>query len=332
MARVGVVVIGRNEARVLARSLRAVASRAPALVYADSDSTDGSPAIAEGLGVAVVRLDGRPPRSAARGRNAGRAWLRQHFPEVQYIQFVDGDTELEPDWIERALDFMERNESVGVVAGRLRERFRDRNVYHKLADMEFEGPAGDVDAVGGIAMYRARAFDEVGGFDPRIVSGEERELCARIRGAGMRVVRLAETMAHHDIQMDSFKQWLVRTKRCGYTAAEHWADRGIMGRNLLSMLLWGAFVPGVALTFALPTLGGSLAAFGGGYGVLWRRVREDRLRRGATPNDAALFATATVLGKLPEAVGAAQFATERLGRRMRARVIASSPRDVEPGG
>jgi N-terminal domain of galactosyltransferase len=168
-----------------------------------------------------------------------------------------------------------------------------------------------VDAVGGIAMFRTSAFDQVGGFDPHVVSGEERELCRRIIANGLRIVRLRETMAHHDINIDEFRQWWKRTKRAGYTSAEHLADRRIMGRNVLSIMAWGAAVPAAAFGMALPTLGGSLLLLSA-YAVLWQRVRKDRLRRGAEPRDAALYASATVIGKLPEAVGVIEFGRKRL--------------------
>ena len=77
--RVGVVVIGRNEANALSRCLQTALPFAPAVVYADSASTDDSPAIAEGMGVAVVRVTGYP-MSAARGRNEGGGLLRERFP------------------------------------------------------------------------------------------------------------------------------------------------------------------------------------------------------------------------------------------------------------
>jgi len=311
--RVGVVVIGRNEARNLERTLQVVLRHHPALVYADSGSTDGSGAIAERLGVPVVLLGDGFPRSAARGRNAGRDYLRERFPELEYIQFVDGDTELEHDWVEHAARFLDENPDVGVVAGRLRERFRERNVYHRLADMEFDVPSGDTDAVGGIALYRASAFDNAGGFDPYLVSGEERELCRRIAASSMRVVRVPEAMAMHDINMEHFSQWWNRTKRTGYTSAEHFADRRIMGRKVLSNICWGVLLPGAAVGMALPTFGVSLLSLGA-YAALWRRVRDAELRRGASAEDAALFASSIVVGKVPEAAGTLEFMTRRLRR------------------
>jgi hypothetical protein len=143
-----------------------------------------------------------------------------------------------------------------------------------------------------------------------VVSGEERELCRRIGEQGLRVVRVGATMAHHDIHMDEFGQWWIRAKRSGFTSAEHLLDRRIMGRNVLSILTWGAGVPAVALGMALPTFGGSLMLLWL-YAVLWYRVRKDRLLRGASESDASLYAFATVLGKVPEAVGIVEFGRKR---------------------
>jgi GT2 family glycosyltransferase len=311
--RVGVVVIGRNEERHLASSLRAVlAQQHERVVYADSASLDGSRDIARTLGVPVMALDDSEPRSASRGRNAGRAYLAQHHPEVDCIQFVDGDTELEPGWIAHAAALLDEHPDVGAVAGRLREKARERNVYHRLADMEFDTPAGDVDAVGGIAMYRAAAFDAAGGFDPFVVTGEERELCIRIITHGYRIVRVSDTMAYHDIDMDQFRQWWIRTVRSGQTYAEHWLDRQLMGRRVASIAFWGGALPAAALGLALPTLGLSLGLLTP-YVVLWSRVRRDRLQHGWSADDASFYASAMVLSKLPEMVGVVRVVRGRLG-------------------
>jgi GT2 family glycosyltransferase len=311
--RLGIVVIGRNEARHLEGVLRAVRDATEHVVYADSASSDDSAQIAEQMGVRTLRLDASAPLSAARGRNEGRALLRDLCPSIEYLQFVDGDTELEPTWLARSVAFLDANCDVGVVAGRLREKRRDRNLYHRLADMEFDTSIGDVDAIGGIAMYRAEAFDEASGFDPLVVSGEERELCARIKLSGSRVVRLSDSMAYHDIDMDEFTEWWSRAARAGQTYAEHWLDRGIMGRKVLSISLWGGALPAAAFGLALPSLGLSLGLLSP-YAVLWRKLRREALLRGYSNEDAALFAAAMIFVKIPELAGMARVVWRRFGR------------------
>jgi hypothetical protein len=118
-------------------------------------------------------------------------------------------------------------------------------------------------------------------------------------------------MAFHDIDMDEFREWWSRTKRCGFTAAQHYADRRLMGRDVLSMLAWGGVLPLAAISLSLPTLGLSLSLLAP-YALLWHRVRRDRLQRGASSSDATLYASATVVGKFPEAAGVLSLARQRV--------------------
>ena len=97
---VGVVVIGRNEGERLQRCLRSLVGDVQKIVYVDSGSTDDSVDFAESLGVRVVELDMSKPFTMARGRNTGLAELSRLHPEVEYIQFVDGDCEVAGGWID----------------------------------------------------------------------------------------------------------------------------------------------------------------------------------------------------------------------------------------
>src|SRR5262245_22561321 len=99
--RVGVVAIGRNEGTRLGACLAAALPQASAIVYVDSGSTDGSVGLAHSLGARVVEQAETRPFSAARSRNAGFRELRRIHPDVEFVQFLDGDSELETGWIER---------------------------------------------------------------------------------------------------------------------------------------------------------------------------------------------------------------------------------------
>src|SRR5688572_1013959 len=89
---VGVVVIGRNEGERLKRCLRSLLDQgARPIVYVDSGSVDDSVEFARSLGVEVVNLDTSIPFTMARGRNAGFAELDRRYPNLSWVQFVDGD-------------------------------------------------------------------------------------------------------------------------------------------------------------------------------------------------------------------------------------------------
>src|SRR5450631_4153088 len=102
----GIVIIGRNEGKRLINCLRSVQSNVKCTVYVDSGSTDGSVQAAVQLGANVVTLDTDQPFTAARARNEGFAALRKLRPDIQLVQFIDGDCELDKDWLDKAATFM----------------------------------------------------------------------------------------------------------------------------------------------------------------------------------------------------------------------------------
>ncbi len=72
---VAAVVIGRNEGTRLRRCLVSLLGQVRCVVYVDSGSTDGSVAMADGLGAHVITLDDGQPFTAARARNVGFRYL-----------------------------------------------------------------------------------------------------------------------------------------------------------------------------------------------------------------------------------------------------------------
>jgi len=195
VSKVGVVVIGRNEAERLKACLDSVNSTARPVVYVDSGSTDDSIETARRNGAKVMSLDPSLPFSAARARNEGFRKLREILPELKFVQFVDGDCEMEAGWLGEATRFLDEHADIGAVSGRLRERFPDRSVYNMLCDMEWEKPPGEIRSCGGNALMRAEAFGKVGGFRPDVIAGEEPELCIRIRSAGWRICATISSIA-----------------------------------------------------------------------------------------------------------------------------------------
>lgn len=277
----GVVVIGRNEGDRLRLCLDSVLRQHPsAIVYVDSGSRDGSVALARGLGVATIDLDSAIPFTAARARNAGCRWMIEQHPHLRYIQFIDGDCELVPGWLEAAVAALTARPTLAAVCGRRRERFPDASAYNRLCDREWDTPVGLAPTCGGDALVRVAAFQSVGGFDPSLIAGEEPEFCHRMRQKGWLIVRVDREMTVHDAAMTRLGQWWQRNRRNGYATAEAFAMRGRgdprLRRQLFSNLLW-------ALPLSWPL-----------WPLLWLRV----LWRGGP-----LFATYITLGKLPHAQG-----------------------------
>ena len=213
--KLGVVAIGRNEGERLRRCLSSVLPLVPATVYVDSGSTDGSNHMAVELGADVVDLDMTRPFTAARARNEGLRKLLLRHPDIAFVQFVDGDCEIVPGWLEAARDYLQDHPKHAVVCGRRRERHPDRSVYNRLCDEEWNTPVGDALSCGGDAMMRAPALQAVGGYRESMIAGEEPELCVRLRQAGWRIHRLDREMTLHDAAITHFSRL---QKGHGYTA------------------------------------------------------------------------------------------------------------------
>ena len=253
---IGVVVIGRNEGDRLRKCLGSVVEKADKVVYVDSGSTDDSVEIANNLGAVVVKLDMARPFTAARARNEGFMRLREAAPGLGYVQFVDGDCEIMPGWLEEAALFLDEQSNVAAVCGRLRERFPERSIYNMLCDIEWNTPVGEAKSCGGNVMLRADALSRVGKYREDLIAGEEPELCVRLRAAGWHIWRLDVEMALHDAAMTRFGQWWKRTKRSGYAFAQgahlHGAPPERAGvTQSRSAWIWGAIIPVLAIALAI---------------------------------------------------------------------------------
>jgi nucleoside-diphosphate-sugar epimerase/predicted dehydrogenase/GT2 family glycosyltransferase len=315
---VGIVVIGRNEGARLARCLKSAAGSAP-LLYVDSGSTDGSVELAHRLGVTVHELSPDRPFSAARARNEGFAALLAREPQLRFVQFLDGDCELDPAWLAQGRAALAARPRAAAVCGRLRERAPAATLWNRLCDIEWHGPTGAIDACGGVFLVRTDAFAGAGGFDPAIVAAEEDDLCVRLREAGREIVRIEAEMARHDAAMERFGQWWRRSVRTGQAYAQVAArHRGSplrpFVREARSAWLLGLGAPLAILAAGAATRGaGLLLALL--YVPLVARVAVRLAARGTPRRDAWLYAAHCYAAKVPQAVGLLRHLADRALRR-----------------
>ena len=169
MSRVAAVVIGRNEGARLLRCFDSLRGRVKEIIYVDSSSQDGSVGEAEKRKIKVVRLDPDQPFTAARARGEGFNAVQ----DADFIQFVDGDCGVEPDWISRASGALEQDEALGLVTGWRTEISPETSVYNALCDFEWHRPAGEILTCGGDMMVRRKAYEAAGGFNPQVIAAED---------------------------------------------------------------------------------------------------------------------------------------------------------------
>jgi glycosyltransferase involved in cell wall biosynthesis len=333
MERIGIVAIGRNEGERLVRAMDSLKGLDAHIVYVDSASTDDSIAVAQAAGADIVRLDMAIPFTAARARNEGAALLLERHPELRLIQFIDGDCEIVPGWIEAATAFLDAHPKAAIVCGRRREKFPEASVFNALCDAEWDTPIGRAEACGGDALMRVEAFVAVGGFDPAMIAHEEPEMSARIREGGWEIWRIDAEMTLHDAAMTRWSQYWKRGRRGGFGFVQVLHKNGFSPgsdtfRPVMSALLWGAILPLAILLAALiwpPALVALPLIYGLQFLGIYVRVK-------GTPRFRATRALAVLFAKFAETRGILEFAFKRLtNRRMDAILYKGDARRSESG-
>lgn len=325
------MVIGLDEADNLAASIASLSSQGferdqIEILYVDSGSRDDSVAIARESGADRLLSLPREGANAARARNLG---LRN--VSAPFVHFVDGDTRLEPGWARTALDALESDPALVGVEGRLREAHPATSLYDAVCELDWPAIPGEVDYLGGNALYRVKPLREVGGFDPEMRVGEEPELGSRLRASGWRMRHLDTVMAWHHLGIRSFRGYLRRNYTSGVSCALVVHKTGGLAHGYWSGRLWRnlahAALFTVPLALALPLaavapLAGLALASVSPAGLLLLAARKAILLQnpGITWRLAAASGVHTYVSKLPAALGTLSvIASERAALRRRAR-------------
>lgn len=204
-----VIVNFRTPEFTAAAARSALAEGASAVVVVDNASGDGS--------VAHLRRELADPRVqvVANDRNAGYgAGVNLGMaaaPELPWVLVINSDAELVPGSLAALVDEIEGHPGVAAVAPLVREADGglQADAYGRfyslwtLLTRANRRPA-DVDEpdwISGVAMlFRRRAFDQVGGFDPAFTMYlEDVDLCRRLRAAGWRVRRCRQAAVVHQV-------------------------------------------------------------------------------------------------------------------------------------
>ena len=216
MPDVAVVVLNYNGRALLPDCLRSLAQlRTPARwVVADNGSDDGS--------LDEVRQRFQGVETLDLGRNWGFAAgyneaIRQ--VENQWLVLLNNDATLEPDWIERLLDWAAAHPAAGILGGKLLFRpgepgmparlqsagasFTDAGTAFEIGwGMEDRGQFDQPRAVGAIPgaalLIRREVFLALGGFDASYGAYlEDVDLCWRAWLSGREVHYVPGAVAHH---------------------------------------------------------------------------------------------------------------------------------------
>lgn len=215
---IDIVVIGLNSASTLKKCFEsAINSRYSKgqlhYYYVDGGSIDQSMEIAQQFPQFTLLKVAREDPTPSAGRNMG--WEHSKSP---LVQFLDSDSELDPDWLTKASALLQDSE-IAAVNGYLKEMNPDASIYNWICSHEWNGQPGLVESFGGNILIKREALEKTKGYDDDLVSGEDPELARRIRKAGWKILKTSEPMATHDLNTQNLVKYLKRSYRTGYAYA-----------------------------------------------------------------------------------------------------------------
>jgi GT2 family glycosyltransferase len=198
--------------------------------------------------------------------------------------------------------------------------YPEASVFNRLCDLEWQQPAGEVRTAGGRFMARARVFQEVGGFHPDVIAGEDDEFCIRVRRQGWKILMFEAPMASHDAAISSFRQWWRRNRRAGHAYAQVAAlhgggDERYFVRDRRRILIWGLILPLAALALAPFTHYISLPVLLCLYALQFAHIVRGCRKRGWSSRDARAYAFFTVISRIPALQGLLEYYWRRMWRR-----------------
>lgn len=184
-----IILISRNEGAHIAKTVESVIVAAKnwqpsEIILVDSASTDETVKIAGQFPITILRI---PPTSFL-SAGAGR-FIGTRYSAGDLIMFMDGDMEMEPDWLDHAVPYMLAHPEAAAITGFRRDIYLENGAIIGEQEVTF-GPTDQVVEMkhfGGAGLYRRPALQAVGGFNPYLISEEEPELCMRLRFAGYRL-------------------------------------------------------------------------------------------------------------------------------------------------
>lgn len=258
--KLSIVIKTFNEAAKIGRTLDSVVRAIDALpfeveiILADSCSTDDTVAIARRYPVRIVQFQHPEERGCGAGVQLG-----YQFARGELIYFLDGDMELQPDYLPKAIAALEQDSQLAGVAGLL-EDTRVRNLVDQVRQRnKLSTREGHVPFLNGGGLYRRSAIEQAGGYaaDRNLKAYEEADLGLRLTAAGYHLARLPDLAAlHTGHDMDAVE--LMR---------RHWKSRRAMAAGVfLRGAIGQRHLPGVIQEFKLSLitlliwLGGLLTA------------------------------------------------------------------------
>ncbi len=234
---VSVVIKVLNEeqriAQTLECALRAVQAVGGEVVLADSCSTDRTLEIASAYPIRIVQLAHADERSCGIGAQLGFQHARGEF-----IYILDGDMQMNEQFLPQALSFLRAHPQIAGVGGRIIEKNLDSLEFLTRSEHKEKEPVGPASGLDGGGLYRRSAIASADYFANRnLHSYEEFDLAMRLRCLGWELWRMPVDAASHFGHESPPYKLLMRRWKSGYICGLGELLRGAYGKPHLLLVL-----------------------------------------------------------------------------------------------
>jgi len=325
---VGIVILEKIDEPIYVPMIRELVENHP-VVFVTYSGTSEPGEIARNAGAVVVKMRGKNEIPPARSRNAGFRQLRKIQPNLDYVQFIDAHTQLDSDWLTKAIAFMERRPEVTAVEG-LHKTSKDAAIPQIIDKDRHDW---EIRATQNNALVRVQDFIDIGGLRGDLIISDIQDFCMRTRGRGRHIWHLDMPMTITHSTKSGFKHWWQGAQWDGF---EHAFCASLHGKaperyrveEMRRSLIWGIFFPAliVGLAFlsiifvylmvpySIPAIAGGSILFGGLIVYLLKiLVFAFKPVEGRKPGLIKSF-TAT-LAHLPETLGILRFLKWRFNQK-----------------
>lgn len=183
---ISIIIPTKNEEKHLASCLKSIKSQniPSEIIVVDNFSKDNTLKIAKQYTKFVFQKG--PERSAQRNFGAEKAKSR-------YLLFLDADMQLTPDLLENALTIMKKKKCI-IAFG---EKAIGNNFWEKSVALE-RNCYQNVKLLAAARFYPKKLFQKLGGFDEKLIAGEDWDLSLRAVKTGFHLVFAKNKIIHRE--------------------------------------------------------------------------------------------------------------------------------------
>lgn len=235
---VSVIIKTLNEEKRIARTIEFALAGLPGgrgeVIVADSGSSDATVEVASRYPVRIVQIESPARPSCGIGPQLGFQYARHDF-----ICLLDGDMDIDPEFLPEAIAYLDRHPKAGGVTGHVEEMMLDNLEYTRRVQRNApENRIGAIDRMNGGGLYRRAAIESIGYMSDRNLHGyEEFDLGIRLRHAGWDLYRLDRRFVRHYGHNVNSYRLLVRRWKTKYLFGIGELLRASFGKPYLPRLL-----------------------------------------------------------------------------------------------